>query len=756
MFAPPMGPQMGMDPICLIALQAGMSGRSAQQQQLSLEDQIADIETRLEGLNERIDELREELLEMFKTSDCKRGDDNTGDICPALSNGSRKKIRARSIVDTIDEHIGGKKDAPPECDPVASEGVAFYFEDFLPHIQYGLNLPLTLISPAVAFADTNLATGSSDPSTPTGTDVPGGVSQQEEPESEIPVREPASCQCPEGSAEGALEGTCQVSPRGDGSQCPEGWQLQSGFTSDGNFCWANCTDGLEIKWPAPASAPISDPAPPTPGSCSNNSDCETGKKCENNRCVDLCPPETPAWVIHDQKCICVDNSTCGNGKVCQNGACVEAPAPLSAFNWCEGDNCKCRYKKYFGDEGQIDIDGLCEDPLLLPADADGNVERRLKRKCKSRLEWIQEDIEEFEKLADERDELKDKKEEQEDEAEEVRRRCERNPNLEICKQKHPGVTEAGTFCTSCFQEVIDAAYPKKSGWDRLLDAVVPLAGTGLAYYGIKETNELRSRQGYPVDNSAMYGLAYPFIAQMLYGGALNGRGRNALACSPSTHMNPYAGHFGLSGNLYANMGLFGPGGAGAFGPFGPGGNLYANMGILGPGGAGAFGPFGPGGNLYANMGILGPGGAGAFGPFGPGGNLYANMGVFGPGGAGAFGLGGAGAFGPFGPGGAGGFDYHSQMQMQQRMQSYYMQLQQFQMEQQRMRQATVMRYQQEAQALALKYQNYLSTISYSGHYPSPGGPGGVQPYPPPYSTIPYIPGGSPGGATPGSNIPRNY
>ena len=62
MFMPPMGPHVGMDPICMIAIQAGMSGRSAGQS-ASLADQIIEIEARLEELEEEIQEDRRTLLD---------------------------------------------------------------------------------------------------------------------------------------------------------------------------------------------------------------------------------------------------------------------------------------------------------------------------------------------------------------------------------------------------------------------------------------------------------------------------------------------------------------------------------------------------------------------------------------------------------------------------------------------------------------------------------------------------------------------
>jgi len=750
MFAPPMGPHTGMDPICLIALQAGMSGRSTQQQ-LSLEDRIVDVEARLESLEDEVDEDRT-LLEndVFKNSVCRN---NQGE-CPQLSDGSQKKIKAKDIVDNTIKHVLGKKSAPAKCARVASEGVTFYFESFLPHI-HNLNLPLTLIGPTVAVAI--------DAASSTSGDMEVGVEEVIVPNTlGDGGGEPANA-C--GECTDVRDNKCYIpSLQSNGTKmCPRGWSM----SDDSDTCYKDCEEGLELP-------------PPGGGSCTEDDDCDLDKRCDTDTgaCVDRCTDEkTPKWDEDEGKCVCAESS-CGKGKVCNDkGECedepLSAPSP-SPFDWCE--NCDCRYKRYFEDEGQVDIDGLCEDPLLLITDADGDIDELARDDCKDYLQYIVENLREINELEEERKRLVRKQEKEERTRRRLARKCERNPNLEICQQRNPGVTEAGTFCTSCFQEVIEAAYPKRSAWDKILSAVVPLAGTGLAYYGVKETNKLRSRQGFPVDNSAMYGLAYPFITSMLYGGALTGRGRNALACSPTAHMNPYGGIFSAYAQLGGGMipgvmpgiqggflqgGIPVPGYAGGMVGgmpfFGSGGNLYANMGLFGPGafGSGAFGPgaFGPG--------AFGPGafGSGAFGPgaFGPG---AFGPGAFGPGafGPGAFGSGafGSGAFGPgafgsgaFGPGGgAGGFDYYSHMQMQQRMQSYYMQLQQFQMEQQRVRQSIIMRYQQEAQSLAIKYQTFLRNMSQPGNYPYPPPPGDT----PPYLPLPYP--SPPGGTT--SGYPNPY
>ena len=759
-----MGPHVGMDPICMIALQAGMSGHSASRP-VSLEDQIAEIEADIKDLEEQVKDNKKDLKDdVFKTLKCYQAEDNTGAVCVqrragsgGRSGGSRsqKRIEDRSIINDVVAHIKGNKNAPEECAGIASGGVSFYFEQFLPHLQYA-GFPLKIISPSSAMAedlpDISAAPSESGtanreatvpvPALPEPTSAPTPAPDLDPPL----VREPAeTCDCPEDSFVGPGGSVCITRPR-FGGRCPvTGSWAKGSIIGVSNVCYADC-GAPAIRWVEPEPEP--EPAP-APAACDPT--CGDDQRCENNSCVcenpskekvgdsclDRCSGLTPDRRQSDNKCICNADS-CGD-QTCNNdsGQCEVVPAPEpepepepeASFNWC--DNCDCRYKKYFEDEGDINIDDLCEDPVLLKTDSDGDVTSNANRKCTTRLEYILEDQQEIARLIEDLNELNERREEEEDEAEDIRRRCRRNPNLEICRQRNPGMTEAGTFCTSCFQEVIDAAYPKKSGWDKLLSAVVPLAGAGMAYYGAKEANKLRSYQGFPVDSSAMSGLAYPFITSMLYGGALNGRGRNALACSPTAHQNPYGAHGHAHGSFFPGM----PGFPGAGIP-GAGFNLRAGTGFaphLYPGIPGAYpgaypgipgagfnlrAGFGPGAGLYPGAGIPGAG-FNLNAAFGPGAGLY-------PGAFPGAGIPGAGFQGGFNQ------QYQAQLQMQQQMQSYYLQLQQFQMERQRRRQSVMMRYQQEVQSLSLKYQTYLSNVS--------PGPGGNLSYPP----SPGVPGVYPG------------
>ena len=718
MFAPPhvtAGPHMGMDPICMIALQAGMSGRSSSHPG-NLEDQIAEIKLSLDGLEKDNKGLIRNIKQGFKSFDCNEGGNNEGTQCsPSMT------IKGSNIINSIADHVKKQNDAPEACASVP--GVSFYFEQFLPHLRYA-GLPLRIISPSSAMAN------------------------------------PVECgECPTNRI---YNGECVIDPIN--GECPSPWE-QANFcitTPCPPFmCKTSCVSSLEMPTPTTGTPPtITAPSACDPTNCTGSDrECRSevcvctddNKQLVGGDCVDRCTdPTKPKW--NGAKCVCEGNS-CGTGKVCHNdGEC-------NPFNWC--DNCTCRYKKYFEDEGQVDIDNLCQDALFLKTDGNGEVKDKANRKC-NKLEDLIKNIEEMNELKEELEELEDELDEEQDKADDLRRQCRRNPDLSICKRRAPGATEAGTFCTSCFQEVINAAYPKKSGWDRLFDSVVPLAGAGMAYYGIKQSNKLRAKQGFPVDNSAMYGLAYPFITSMLYGGALNGRGRNALACSPTAHQNPYGGIFGsylqggFQGGIHGGGGFYpGPGGFNLQGGFRGGGGFFP-----GPGGGGFFpggGGFYPGpGGFNLQGGFRGGGGffpgGGGFYP-GPAGGLSLQGGLHGgffpgPGGGGLFpGIHGGGGLFPGGgglfPGGGGlaggGFNhqYQAQLQIQQQMQSYYMQLQQFQMNQQRTRQSVMMKYQQEVQALSLKYQTYLSnTYSPGGGFPAPGA---------------FNPGGTPGSTTGSSN-----
>ena len=110
-----------------------------------------------------------------------------------------------------------------------------------------------------------------------------------------------------------------------------------------------------------------------------------------------------------------------------------------------------------------------------------------------------------------------------------------------------GTTEAQN-CATCdlerlkdIKEIID---PAPSGWDVLGNVIGTVGSAALGYYGIKEANKLRDRQGFAAQPGYALGLAYPFIMKGLYGGGLFGGSSSSMACSPT------AGTMG--GNVFGN------------------------------------------------------------------------------------------------------------------------------------------------------------------------------------------------------------
>ncbi len=107
-------------------------------------------------------------------------------------------------------------------------------------------------------------------------------------------------------------------------------------------------------------------------------------------------------------------------------------------------------------------------------------------------------------------------------------------------------TEAD-HCTDCdlkrlekLRNIID---PPPSGWETLGNVVGTVGAAALGYYGIKEANKLRDRQGFAAQPGYALGLAMPFIAKSLYGGGLFGSS-SSLACSPTLHSG--------GGNVFGN------------------------------------------------------------------------------------------------------------------------------------------------------------------------------------------------------------
>ena len=483
------------------------------------------------------------------------------------------------------------------------------------------------------------------------------------------------------------------------------------------------------------------------------------------RQVEAPTPVEPSGEVEDVN-LC--GGACPEGQECKtcsgqtpSSSCVSKPPPVACYGggevkvytWdsnncqyklnnkcskrCEA--CPCHYKQYFKNNGQIDEDKLCANSSLIE-------EGRSSRECKKTIKEMEEIAGDIQELEEELDELEGKLREKK---RECRRASRRGENTAGCGGA--GGTEAGTFCIECFNSVIEANRPKRNMWEKLGSALVPLAGASLGYLGIRETNKMRARQGYPVDNSAAYGLAYPFVMRALYGGGLNGRGSNALSCSSTAGMG---GGFGLNmwsqlgagltgmgmmpglglggmpnfGGLGGMPGVGGLGGVPGVGGFQLGGSLMPGFGGLG--GMPGLGGFQLGGGLMPGFGGM-PAGLGS--SFIPGLAMPGLSGLGGMPGVGGFQLGG-GFGGMSGLGGGfqqgGGLDLAGYYEMRSRMASIYFEQQQMQQERNMMKMNASMRIQQEIQKLVTQ----LHSIN-SGFLDGIGGGGGSS----------FLPSTSPGG-----------
>ena len=272
---------------------------------------------------------------------------------------------------------------------------------------------------------------------------------------------------------------------------------------------------------------------------------------------------------------------------------------------------------------------------------------------------------------------------------------------------------------------------KPDKWQRIGQAVSSIGGMALGWYGIREANKARARQGFPAQAGHAVQLAYPFIEQGIYGAGMFG---SSLACSPTAGRG-FRG--GLLGGLFGGRGRWGGWHGG--GPWGGQGGWGGGPGVWGggpgvwaggPGVWGGGGPWGGGpgrgvwgggpGTWSGGPGTWG-GGPGSFGidfglGGGPGGGVWGGGGPWGggPGGVWGGGPGVWGGGGPWGggPGGPGGG--YAQMQAQMEYQKAMMAYRQNQMN-------NWMQKQQSTQALRMEI-NRLHTQMYEIWYG--GGTGG--------------------------------
>ena len=359
-----------------------------------------------------------------------------------------------------------------------------------------------------------------------------------------------------------------------------------------------------------------------------------------------------------------------------------------------GKQCECRYRKYFEDEGYVNEE-LCSNPLLVEDDEEDA--------CEGILESMNE-------IGEELLELNQRKGELEDEIRQIDLNClraeVRGTNDPQCAESRQ--TQAGSFCIECYKAVLEAATPKRTGFETFMNAATPLIGAALGVWGLKESNRMRARQGYAVDNSAAIQLAYPFLMKGLYGMGSN----SSLLCSSSSEI-----HSPYNMSMYSMLSGMNPALSGAF-QFNPLSNLINPMvmqnqlAFNNPLAMGVFqnaSPFGlqsllprfafnPGGNIFNQGGNL-------FNPLAMQSQLALNGG----------GWSNPLAMGQFhndpwmNGGSLMGGNWMNQIQLQQRISAAVMEQQQMAMEQARMSQNAKMRIGQEIQRLMMQMQ----TIDYN-------------------------------------------
>ena len=247
------------------------------------------------------------------------------------------------------------------------------------------------------------------------------------------------------------------------------------------------------------------------------------------------------------------------------------------------------YKRFFDDNGYINSE-FCNSSNLIK-DVESNSDN-----CNQYLLQLKELI----------GQLNDLKEKERELDRQIRNAgflnisCHNNPDQEKCGSSK---TEGRTWCTSCFNETIESFYPKKSGWEKLGEYLLPAASLFFGYRGIRQNNEKLSLAGFEPDNSAYTRLAYPYALSALYGS-----NKGAGPCSPS--MNNFGGYYSASALLSGAL----TGGSG-FNNFFRGGMF--NAGSPWGGGFNAGSPWGGGFNVGSPWG----GGFNAGSPWGGGFNI---------------------------------------------------------------------------------------------------------------------------------------
>ena len=612
---------MGMDPICMLAYQAGVEGQGRSK---NLEEQIEDLKEEKNTLKEILDKLQDNLKDeiLQEKIRCYKDPNNidTPEFCQSSSS-----IGRSSVAQQVKNHVKGKSEVQDCSNAPGATRVSFYFNK--EHAVMYAQLPFLLLAPASASAE--------------GINIAQNGQMGRQRKETIPSSSGTG-----GPAPAPIDSVVPPAEDGDDSGDVNGEEEED--SDDENGGDDSNTSNI-----------VRQPNSRTCDTCPQNSDslpngckftCPNDKNCplggwERGGDTDCLMMSCPSRDLSGSEVECTDKPEVAL-VVTSNGG----------FDWCgsvdgENKNCRCVYKRYFEEDGEID-ENFCSDPVLIRRSSDEGENEEIQEECEDILEQMSDVGEKYREVIKEQKEL----EREERTQNRLKRKCEfaqgrldRGRISELPDEcQSDAETEAGGFCTDCFNKVVESFYPKPSAWDKILSAATPLIGTGMALYGINKSNRLRARQGYSVDNSAAIGLAYPFAASMLYGGALTG-GRRSLACSPTANHNPYGSFFGnILGqmgmgpglfhgnahfNAYTHLGLPGQNFPGAF-PGAGNFNAYANLGLPGqnfPGmfpGAGNF-------NAYAHLGLPGQNFPGAF-PGAGNFNAYAHLGLPGQNFPGAF------------------------------------------------------------------------------------------------------------------------
>ncbi len=159
-----------------------------------------------------------------------------------------------------------------------------------------------------------------------------------------------------------------------------------------------------------------------------------------------------------------------------------------------------------------------------------------------------------------------------------RHRRQRNDAVDAYVQSLQDGSTSGQICYHCLFS--NGGGQSESTFDKIRSIAMPLVGMGAMYamvhYGVQENAKL----GYPTNPWMLYGMAYPFVMNSIYGaqssGGCSGAGPGGAFGYPAGYYSPYEG--GMFGGPYGMMGPYGMPGM-----MGPGMGMGMGMGISGVG-----------------------------------------------------------------------------------------------------------------------------------------------------------------------------